>query len=52
MMGQGFGNAVGDSLAKAAFFAVLLSFVLGVVAGVTFPALWDILKAALHASTA
>jgi len=52
MMGSGFGDAIGRSLAVAASIALAAVFVLGWIMGSTFPTFWDVLRPLIHAATA
>ena len=52
MMGQGFGDAIGRSLAVTAVIALTTSFALGWLAGSMLSKLWDVLRPLIHAATA
>jgi len=52
MMGQGFGDAIGRSLAVTASIALAAGFALGWIAGSTLSKLWDVLRPLIHAATA
>jgi hypothetical protein len=52
MMGQGFADGIGKSIALGIIILIILSFTIGALATWGLPKLWIFLKPIIHAVTA